>query len=354
MFAQVHYPESLSKEELDEYLLEGWFRNGQRIFTTNFLNFDDQLYSAIWLRINIHTLEPEKGLAKLAKLNAGFTMSIQQASITPEKEALFQKYKTGVTFSAAQSLQTLLYGDSTMDIFPTLEITLFDNGKLIALGYFDTGLKSVAGIISFYDPEYKKNSLGKYLILLKLQYCKDNQFDFFYPGYFAPYYPAFDYKLQIGRESLSYLRLENNAWESIDTFVPEKNPYQTMVTMLTTMEQRLKEVEISGAVFNYTFFEANIIPTLRGLNLFDFPVFLSCFNYSHQNVHLLIVYDVIYQCYHLVECKSVWKSEDVEEKPGFYSGHLLKMNKHVCSTKTPDEMAAILAKALLPKQDSNS
>lgn len=354
MFAQVHYPESLSPEELDDYLAEGWFRNGQRIFTTNFLNFENKLYSAIWLRVDLKTLELDKGLAKLKKMNATFEIRIQKASITAEKEALFQKYKTSVAFSAAQSLQTLLYGDSTADIFPTYEILLFDKEKIIAVGYFDLGFKSAAGITSFYDPGYKKNSLGKYLIHLKIEYCKENHYAFFYPGYFAPHYPAFDYKLEIAKESLSFLQLETNAWTPIGTFKIEQNPYQKMRTNLSDMEAALKDIGVSCSLFNYTFFEANIIPNLRGLKLFDFPIFLTCLLNAEGAAHTLIVYDVIYQCFHLVECKSVWKADDVEVENGFYSEHLLKLSKHICSAKTVDEMAEILVKTVQPKADSNS
>ena len=354
MFAQVHYPETLLPEELDEYLAEGWFRNGQRVFTTNFLNFDHTLYSAIWLRIDLQTYEADKDFAKLKKQNARFTMHIQPASITPEKESLFQKYKTSVSFSAAQSLQTLLYGDSTLDVFSTYEILLYDEQKIIAVGYFDLGAKSAAGITSFYDPEYKKSSLGKYLIYLKIEYCKNIQYDFFYPGYFAPNYAAFNYKLDIGKASLFYLCLQTNTWTHINGFKIKQNPYQTMVNNLSDMEVVLKENGISCTLFNYTFFEANIIPNLRGLNLFDFPVFLNCLIHNIENVQTLIVYDVIYRCFHLVECKSVWQADGVEAEKGFYSEHLLKLNKHVCSTKTIDEMAVLLVKSLQTKTDSNS
>lgn len=354
MFAQVHYPETLASEELDNYLAEGWFRNGQRIFTTNFLNFDNQLYSAIWLRIDLHEYQAEKEFIKLKKQNAHFSIRIQQASITPEKEALFQKYKTSVSFSAAQSLKTLLFGETESDIYSTQEILLYDNERLIAAGYFDLGTTSAAGITSFYDPEYKKSSLGKYLIYLKIDYCKTNQYDFFYPGYFAPNYPAFNYKLDIGKKSLYYLRLETNKWTHIETYKGKENPYQTMMNNLSDMEVVLKENEISCTLFKYTFFEANIIPNLRGLNLFDFPVFLQCTLNKHPNVHTFIVFDVIYRCFHLVECKSVWQAEGVEAEKEFYSEHLLKLNKHICSTKTVDEMAALLVKSLQHKTDLNS
>lgn len=342
MFAQVHKPESVSGEELDLYLSEGWFRNGQRIFTTNFLNFDSQLYSAIWLRIHLKSIKEDKTFKKLSKLNNSFTITIQPATITPDKEALFQEYRSGMSFVASHSLQTLLYGDSIHDIFNTYEVLLHDNNILIGVGYFDIGDASAAGIISFYDLAYKKYSLGKYLILLKINYCQKLELDFFYPGYFAPNYPAFDYKLAISRDSLSFLQLSSQHWLPIDSFGLENDPYQMMVEKLKEAQQLLVQNSITCKLYNYTFFEANIIPNLVGLNLFDFPVFLTCFDEVEDIVNPMIVYDVTNQCFHLVACKSVWKADNIVEE-GFYSTHLLKLKKHICSTSLAAEMVKIIS-----------
>lgn len=345
MFAEVHKPEILSGEELDHYLNEGWFRNGQRVFTTNFLNFNSKLYSAIWLRIQLKQSKSDSTFKKLSKLNNRFNITIQPASITPEKEALFQQYRLGMPFAASQTLHTLLYGDSSFDIFNTYEVLLHDGDALIGVGYFDIGNKSAAGIISFYDLAYKKHSLGKYLILLKVNYCKEIELDFFYPGYFAPNYPAFDYKLSIGRDSLSYLQLSSQNWVSIDSFSPLQDPYQIMMDKLKDAQQLLEKYGISCKRYNYTFFEANIIPNLAGLNLFDFPVFLTCFDEVEDVVNPMIVYDISNKCYHLVVCKSVWKADHSLEEEGFYSTHLLKLKKHICSAVSADEIVNIISNA---------
>lgn len=345
MFAEVHKPEILSGEELDHYLNEGWFRNGQRIFTTNFLNFNNQLYSAIWLRIHLNKSEVNSTFKKLSKLNSRFAITIQPASITPEKEALFQSYRSGMPFVASQTLHTLLFGDSSFDIFNTYEVLLHDQDVLIGVGYFDIGNKSAAGIIAFYDLAYKKNSLGKYLILLKVKYCKELDLDFFYPGYFAPNYPAFDYKLTIGKESLSFLQLSSQRWLSIHLFDASNDPYQIMIDKLKEVQQLLMHYKISCKLYNYTFFEANIIPNLVGLNLFDFPVFLTCFDEVEDVVNPIIVYDIANQCFHLVICKSVWKADISLEEQGFYSTHLLKLKKHICSADNAREIVKIISNA---------
>ena len=53
-FAEKHYPELLLPEELDAYLARGWYRMGQSIFTTHFLCFGEQFYSAVWVRLQLN------------------------------------------------------------------------------------------------------------------------------------------------------------------------------------------------------------------------------------------------------------------------------------------------------------
>ncbi|MBC8082847.1 MAG: arginine-tRNA-protein transferase, partial [Hymenobacter sp.] len=57
------------------------------------------------------------------------------------------------------------------------------------------GTRSLAGIMNFYHPAYRKHSLGKYLMLLKINHALSQQKTHYYPGYLVHNYPKFDYKL---------------------------------------------------------------------------------------------------------------------------------------------------------------
>ena len=188
MLAQVHFPQSLSGEELDRYLAEGWFRMGQTIFTTNFLNFKQTFYSAIWLRIRLTECMRTRAEEKLTKLNRNFSVKIGKAVIDQEREDLFSRYRTQVSFEPSSSVHGLLYGRTVEDVYDTLEITVREGDKLIGCGFFDRGKNSTAGITSFYDPLYRKYSLGKFLIYQKIAFSKEEGYEFFYPGYFVPGY----------------------------------------------------------------------------------------------------------------------------------------------------------------------
>jgi len=349
MLAQVHIPETLTARELDQYLEGGWFRMGQTIFTTNFLNFKERFYSALWLRIVLDRFLIDKTHQNLIKRNAAFKIEIKEASITPEKEELYVRYKQGISFDASPSLQHLLFGktDQATSIYNTREINIYDGDKLIATGFFDLGTSSAAGISSFYDPAYKKYSLGKYLIYQKINYCKELGLQYFYPGYFVPGYSFFDYKLTIGKPALEYLRLTSQQWFSIHNFSIEFIPFQVMNDKLDELQQLLVQMKVESKLLSYAYFDANLVPELREAGLFDSPLFLYPVSAEMDSIHpVIVIFDVLDQQYHLVQCLSVWTSDSPNGIPEIYSSHLLKVEYELFSTKASGEMAAILSTGL--------
>jgi len=342
MFAQVHCPETLGPEELDTYLEKGWFRMGQTIFTTNFLNFKNQFYSAVWLRVSLAGFSTGRTQQKLIKLNAGFRTVIQQATITPEKEALFANYKRDISFEASSSLNHLLFGKSARTIYNTHEVNVFDADTLIATGFFDIGATSAAGITCFYDPAYKKYSLGKYLIYLKMDYCKKLALQYFYPGYFVPGYSFFDYKLSIGKPALQYLQLSSQRWLPISSFSEPLSPLQIMHERLVELQLLLRQSKIESKLLKYEFFDANLIPDLSGAELFDFPLFLCFSGSAEENPNQVIVYDVCDQHYHLMKCRGVWKTNSTSNISEIYSSHVLKTEQGLFSTETAEKLVVVI------------
>lgn len=349
MLAQVHFPLSLSGEELDRYLAEGWFRMGQTIFTTNFLNFKQKFYSAIWLRIRLSECLPSKSEEKLIKANANFSVRIQRAALDQEKENLFARYRAQVSFEPSSSIHSLLFGKAADNVYDTIEITVRDGEKLIGCGFFDLGKTSTAGITSFYDPDYKKFSLGKFLIYKKIEYARVNGFDFFYPGYFVPGYSAFDYKLKLHNNAQEYFDLATSRWHRISKFSHELSPIAVMRNRLSELQKELSRQNITSSVLHYEFYDANLVPDLSHMELFDFAVFLQHFDFFENIINSLIVFDVRDQRYHWMVVKSVWKSDHLPQSENSYSAHLLKVEEEVISTSTASEMAEILGIAIRSK-----
>jgi leucyl-tRNA---protein transferase len=324
MFAKVHSPENLPASELDRYLSEGWFRMGQTIFTTNFLNFKNQFYSAIWLRIVLGQYTEDKTEQKLRRQNGRFKMVIRPAQIDQEKEMLFTSYKDSVAFEASPSLEHLMFGRASTNIYNTFEVALYDGSALIACGFFDVGEHSAAGISSFYDPRYKKYSLGKYLIYLKIRYCIEKGLRFFYPGYFVPGYSFFNYKLEIGKQALEYLQLSTTEWLPIANFSTDAIPIQQMYDKLYVVQTLLAGTGVKGKIWKYDFFEINLMQDLRGLVLFDYPVFFLCELRAEELGNPIIVFDVRDDLYYILNCRSVWVPDYQSASEDNYCFNILK------------------------------
>jgi len=348
MLAELHYPQKLlSGQELDTYLERGWFRMGQAIFTTNFLKFNGLLFSAIWLRIDLSKFQPSKTQHKLKKLNARFGIEIKPTTIlTPEHLILFEKYRNHVPFEAAPSLTHLLYDDKSSNIFASYEVNIYDDKKLIACGIFDLGKDASTGITCFYDPDYQKFSLGKYLMFFKMKFSKKQVKRFFYTGYFAPNYSMFDYKLDLAKPFLEFMDLASSQWKTFEEFSYHETPLVEMTKKLEALSLYLIKRSFTHSLLKYEYYDAELSVTMNGLGTFDFPMFLLCFERDDSISNPIIIYDVISAQYHLVVCEVVYRLKNETKKPDFYNENLLQITQHLFATESAEAMALVISKSL--------
>ena len=90
MVRQKEHPEKLQAAELDTYLSQGWFRNGQTLFTSEYLCVAEGVYSLLWMRLHLHNYQFKKRHRKLLRENrAMFNIEINKVSINPAKESLY-------------------------------------------------------------------------------------------------------------------------------------------------------------------------------------------------------------------------------------------------------------------------
>ncbi|MFN3405380.1 MAG: arginyl-tRNA--protein arginylyltransferase [Cytophagaceae bacterium] len=339
MFARSHYPLSISPEQLDSYLESGWYRMGQSVFTSAYIEISNIVHRSIWLRVKLGELQNDPGFKKLMKLNSGFTVSIQPASISPEKEALFQLYKTGISFQTYDSLENLLYRGADYNIFNTMEINLYDEDRLIAVGYFDVGNNGAAGISSFYLPVYKKHSLGKFLIYQKMLYCQNNHIKYYYLGYIAPGNKRLDYKLDIAKGQLEFYDLPTGEWKHINTYESVKGSIEETRQKLFSLHELLGKENIETRFYKYLYHQINLYTGFEDAELFDHIMFLYCFPTNPDIIFpLLIVYDFRHNQYQLIECMSIGQSQEQTEDPDIFSSDLLQTKEILFSSESAQKM----------------
>ncbi|QJX49197.1 GNAT family N-acetyltransferase [Hymenobacter taeanensis] len=182
-------------DALDYYLSQGYYRMHQDLFTCRFLPINNNLYTVHWLRIVLAEMHYGPEQRRLLRLNERFTTTIRHFQLTDELENLYAQYRSSITFDAPETVEAFMLAGATHNVFNSQVLEVRDGDQLVAAGIFDSGARTLAGIMNFYHPSYRKHSLGKYLMLLKIKHALAKQHEYYYPGYLVYNYPKFDYKL---------------------------------------------------------------------------------------------------------------------------------------------------------------
>jgi arginyl-tRNA--protein-N-Asp/Glu arginylyltransferase len=238
------YPDSLTADELDNYLLNGWYRMGQRLFTVDYI-FIERWIRVFWLRYRLKDFTFSKKQKELLAKNERFNWEVLPLNITEEHEALYEIYFKNIDFDASSTASGFLFGtdlfhEQQPNVFDSWMIELRDGEKLIAVGVFDLGQHSMSGILNFYHPDYKRFSPGRFLILKKMELAIHSELDWYYPGYIGYNFPKFDYKLFPGKETA----------EILDPFLRQWQVYSAESVELMTYNQQVffgpfPEIEVS-------------------------------------------------------------------------------------------------------------
>lgn len=185
----------------------------QDIFTTSHVQLGD-LYRVHWLRYAVEELVPHASHKRIKKRTANFRYVIEDFVLRDEHKVLHKRYRAFIDFEGAPSITDCLFAADEVlpSIFKTKTISIYAGDSLIAAGYFDMGENSVASILHFYDPDYRQYALGKYLILLTIDYMRQHQLTHYYPGYVVEGNPKMDYKLFLGKEQAHYFDPLSASW----------------------------------------------------------------------------------------------------------------------------------------------
>ncbi|MBU3677625.1 MAG: arginyl-tRNA--protein arginylyltransferase, partial [Chitinophagaceae bacterium] len=97
--------EKIPGAELDRLLSEGWYRMGLSVFTSDFIDFNEQYYRTIWLRYDLRAPIFGKTWRKLLARNKHFRLVFSEASNTEEQDHLFGIYRNSVAFEQAHTIE---------------------------------------------------------------------------------------------------------------------------------------------------------------------------------------------------------------------------------------------------------
>lgn len=200
-------------DALDFYLAQGYYRMQQDLFTCQFVPFDGHIYTAHWLRLALNRVEWGPEQRRLLRRNSRLAAAVRPFRLTSEYEELYARYRAAISFDAAPTVAAVLLGDAAHNVFNTFAIELRDGARLVAVGIFDLGQRTLAGILNYYDPDYRRDSLGNYLLLLKIEYATRARLQYYYPGYVVHGYSKFDYKLSVSPAATEVFDSIRGQWQ---------------------------------------------------------------------------------------------------------------------------------------------
>ena len=205
---------------LDDYLALGYHRMGNSLFTAQavqngYYGKSRLMMVVFWLRTVANKITENKTTYSIRKKCAGFKVVYKEAVITEEIEELFSLYSKQVDFETSGKCSDYFDNNLFENPFDSHMIEVRDGSRLIAVGYFDKGKYAIMGIVNFYHPQYRKFSLGKFLMLQKLDYALANNITYYYTGYISTENTKYDYKLFPDVNAVEvYMPVEKN-WEPI-------------------------------------------------------------------------------------------------------------------------------------------
>lgn len=209
---------------LDHALATGHFRMGNDLFTTQEVQIGYEGRRSItdiafWLRLNLSKAKETKTTRRIRKKCARFTFTIEPAYLSSEIELLYYEYYLSINFDGYFTCSDCIPEMNTENAgFNTLIIHIRDKGRLIGVGFFDIGKQALMSVLHFYHPDYKRFSIGKYIMLLTKDFAQSRKMDFVYPGYFLLGQSKMDYKLFPQREAMEVYLTDVQTWEPVEKF----------------------------------------------------------------------------------------------------------------------------------------
>lgn len=199
---------------LDDYLAAGYYRMLHTVFTVHHTQVtkEGDAMPVFWLRTAVKKITENNKAAAIRKKCAAFTVVYTSAGITSETEDLYGRYQQAVDFDTGGGCYDCMHDSVVDNPFDSRMIEIRDGHKLIAAGYFDLGQTAITGILNFYDPLYKKYSLGKYLMLKKIDWALANNLEWYYTGYLSTGTGKFDYKLFPDLSAMEVFLPVEQAW----------------------------------------------------------------------------------------------------------------------------------------------
>ena len=186
--------DNVTARDLDRLWVNGWRHFGRHFFRYNLGIHEFDIRLVIPLRIRLADFTLSKSQRRILRRNTDLRTEVVPADITPEIESMFEIHKRRFKFGTPDSIYDFLSEEPASVPCETLQLNVFERGRLIAASFFDSGAKAASGIYALFDPDFGDRSPGIFTMLKEIEWSLENEKEFYYQGYCYEGDSFYDYK----------------------------------------------------------------------------------------------------------------------------------------------------------------
>ncbi|OPX57022.1 arginine-tRNA-protein transferase [Oceanospirillum multiglobuliferum] len=208
LFLDPEHP--LNQSVYDLLSLVGFRRSGSHLYRPNCKGCN----ACISVRIPVNDFIFKRKYRKIAHRNSDLSWRIVPAQFSAEHYALYERYinerhADGDMYPPSEDqFRSFLNIDCE---FTHLVEFREPSGQLVAVSAMDELSHGLSAIYTFYDPNLSRRSLGVYVVLWLLVYCRSIDSPYLYLGYWVESCKKMSYKTQY--QPLE--QLQDNHWQPL-------------------------------------------------------------------------------------------------------------------------------------------
>ncbi|GAB4333359.1 MAG: hypothetical protein OHK0038_09390 [Flammeovirgaceae bacterium] len=287
MIFEIIEPTFFSPKDFDAYWANGWDRDSEYLFRRETTMLHGEVHTVVPLRIVLKNYQHTKSQKKILKKNRHLKIVHSPLSISSELEEIYQIHKQKFYGNVRDTLKDFFFRIKEENYFPTRQISVYENDKLIAASFFDEGKESIYSIFGTYLPQYASQSLGILTMLLEIEYAIATNKKFYYPGHAVDNPSIYDYKFKFN--ALEYFDWKSN-WKDISLLPQEDTTIRRLKKQLTAIQLLLYHIlGIKTSLHTNKYFYYMIWTGIKDKKAINSPLYL----YARYNyVNYFIEYDV--------------------------------------------------------------
>lgn len=185
--------ENLTPEQFDARLAAGDRRSGKFLYRT----MCPACRACQPMRLDVAAFRPDATQRRMERRGEQLLhVNIGEPAVDAQRVALFNRHRDerGLT-SGESAIDEQSYAEFlTASCCATLEISYWHQHDLVAVAIADAGRTALSAVYCYYDPSFRRLSLGTYSVLRQVALCRATQRRYLYLGFYIAQSPHMSYK----------------------------------------------------------------------------------------------------------------------------------------------------------------